>query len=150
MNIDKVHGSLPEIDAFLRIEIEFRPVSQVLPNLTPCPEYCVCLYGMSEDAVDEYLIRIRATADEYACIIRKALPEGTFWDLECKPILLFENKESLDIFLDFANVLDESSFFEFVSELQLDYNEPWTHVQMIKHEMVYEILDHYEGRYCDE
>ena len=150
MNIDIVHDSLPEIDSFLRIEIEFDQVPQVLPNYKVCPEYCICLYSITEEAVDDYLTRIRETADEYVCTIRKALPEGTFWDLECKPILLFENKESLDIFLDFANVLDESSFCEFISELELDYNDPWTHVQMIKHEMVYEILDHYEERYFDE
>lgn len=150
MNIEKVRSSLPEIDGFLRIEIEFDQVLQVLPNYKACPEYCVCLYGMSEETVDDYLKEITSAAEKYIWQISETVDEGTFWDLECKPILLFENKESLDIFLDFANMLDEESFCEFVSELQLDYNEPWTHVQTIKHEMVYEILDHYEGRYCDE
>ena len=150
MNIEKIHSSLPEIDSFLRIEIEFDQVPQVLPKYKACPEYCVCLYGMSEEAVDDYLKEITSAAEKYIWEISETIDEGTFWDLECKPILLFENKESLEIFLDFANVLDESSFCEFISELQLDYNEPWTHVQMIKHEMVYEILDHYDGRYCDE
>ena len=150
MNIEKVHSSLPEIDAFLRIWIEGERVEQVLPDYKSCSEYCVCIYGISENIIDDSLISIQATARKYSGRICKALSKGTAWDVECKPILLFENKESLDIFLDFANVLDEESFCEFVSELQLDYNEPWTHVQMIKHEMVYEILDHYEGRYCDE
>lgn len=150
MNIEKVHSSLPEIDAFLRIEIEFDQVPQVLPNYKACPEWCVCLYGMSEEAVDDSLKEIVSTAEKYIWEISETITEGTFWDLECKPILLFENKESLDIFLGFANVLDEDSFCEFVAELKLDYNEPWTHVLMIKHEMVYEILDHYERRYCDE
>lgn len=150
MNIDVTYSSLPEIDAFLRIEIEFDQVPQVLPDYKPRPEYCVCLYGMSEEDVDNYLININQTREKYFLTICETIKEGTFWDLECKPILLFENKESLDIFLDFANVLDEDSFCEFISELQLDYNEPWSHVQMIKQEMVYEILDHYEGRYFDE
>lgn len=150
MNIEKVHSSLPDIDAFLRVDIEYDQVEQVLPNYKACSEYCVCLYGMSEEEVDNYLISIRATAEKYGCTIRKTIPKGTFWDLMCKPILLFENKETLDVFLDFANMLDEDSFCEFVSELQLDYDEPWTHVQMITHEMVYEILDYYERRYCDE
>lgn len=150
MNIEKIHNSLPEIDAFLRIEIEFDQVPQVLPNYKACPEYCVCLCGMTEEAVDNYLISINKKREEYMWTICETIKEGTFWDIECKPILLFENKESLDIFLDFANALDESSFCEFISELELDYNDPWTHVQMIKHEMVYEILDHYEERYFDE
>ena len=150
MNIEKVHSALPEIDAFLRIEIEFDQIAQVLPDYKPCPEYCVCLYGMSEKTVDDYLREIEAKAGKYIWDISERIAEDTFWDLECKPILLFETKETLDIFLDFANVLDDDSFCEFISELQLDYNEPWTHVQMIKQETVYEILDHYEGRYCDE
>lgn len=150
MNIEKVHSSLPEIDVFLRIWIEGDRVGQVLPDYKSCSEYCVCIYGMSENAVDNYLISIQAAAKNYSGKIHGAISKGTAWDVECKPILLFEHKESLDLFLDFANVLDEGSFCEFISELQLDYNEPWTHVQMLKQELVYEILDHYERRYCDE
>lgn len=150
MNIEEVHSSLPEIDAFLRIWIEGDRVEQVLPDYKSCSEYCACIYGISEKIIDDSLISIQATARKYSGRICKALSKGMAWDVECKPILLFENKESLDTFLDFANVLNEESFCEFISELQLDYNEPWTHVQMIKHEMVYEILDHYEGRYFDE
>ena len=150
MNIEKVYSSLPKVDDFLRIEIEFDQIGQILPEYKPCPEYCVCIYGISEETVDDYLKDIESTAEKYIWKICENIDEGTFWNLECKPILLFENRDGVDIFLDFANMLDESSFYEVIFELQLDYNEPWTHVQMLKQERVYEILDHYKGRCCDE
>ena len=150
MNIEKAYRTLPEIDAFLQITIEFDQVKQVLPHYKPCPENCVCLYGMSEETVDDYLMAIEAMAEQYIWTISETIEEDTFWELECKPVFLFETKESLDVFVNFANGLNKDRFCEFIFELQLDYNKPWMHVQMIKHEMVYEIIEHYEGRCCDE
>lgn len=147
MNIRKYFKDIPQDDSFLDIHIEERESKDVFPDYTPCTEYCICLYGKSESEIETTLLSVRAKADTYTNKLRELFGNEVAWDVMCKPICLFENKECTFLFTDFANLLSEDDFWDFISEFQLDYNEPWTHVQLIDHAHLCEIIDHYERRF---
>ena len=146
MNINILYDYVPQRDAFIDIDIERNLVSKVLPEYENYAEYCLCIYGISEGVLDECLNDVHDKVEEYLCKISERIPDDTLWDLQCKPVFLFENKETATIFIDFANSLNEENFVEFVLEMKRAYYTPWTHVQMIKQSRIYEILDHYEER----
>lgn len=149
MNIRKYFNEIPQEDVFLDIYIENIESNDVFPDYTPCNEYCICLYGKSESEVEAALLPVRTKADIYTDKLRKDFGSAVAWDVMCKPICLFENKECAILFTDFANLLSEDDFRDFISEFQLDYNVPWTHVQLITNARLWEIINYYEGRFGD-
>lgn len=150
MNINKLYDYVPQRDAFIDIEIENELTNGILSEYETCAEYCLCIYGVTETVLDECLVSVAKKAEEYLLKISEHIPEDTLWDLQCRPIFLFENKETAIIFMDFANTLSEEDYVSFMDELERDYYEPWTHIQMIRQSQIYEIIDHYEGRFfCD-
>ena len=46
--------------------------------------------------------------------------------------------------MDYSNSLDEEAFCDFVSEIQLRFNQPWTHVRMISHGEEVKIIERWE------
>ena len=147
MNVRKSFEEIPQEDSFLDIHIEDNAPNDVFPDYIPCTEYCICLYGKSESDVETAMLSIRAKADSYTSKLKELFGYNVAWDVMCKPICLFENRECALLFIDFANLLSENDFWDFISELQLDYNEPWTHVQLITHAQLCELIDYYEGRF---
>ena len=149
MNIRKLFNSVPREDAFLTLafDIDGKEPETVFPEYKPHDEGCVCIYGISESELDNALLLINAKADDYADPLRCSPLKCVVW---CKPIFLFETRKCAHLFKDFANLLTEEDFYEFIGELQLDYNEPWTHVQMITHAQLNDIVDYYKDifEYC--
>lgn len=147
MNIQKLYEDLPQIDTFMNIEMEYEQVEHVLTEYQFSQEYCICIYGLPKNVMDSYLLKICKKAEKYIQMLTENLDKDICWDLEIKPILLFENKECAVLFKTFANLLDEDEFCAFVRKLQLDYNEPWTHVHLITHNELQNILDYQKRRF---
>ncbi len=150
MNINMLFNCVPQRDAFISIQIEDNLIDQIVPEYENIPEHCICIYGVSEEIVDSCLWDVVNKAEEYKTKITKSISKDILCDLLCKPIFLFENKEMATVFMDYANTLNEEQFAIFIDELQCDYNVPWQHVQTIKNEKVYDIIDHYERRFGDD
>lgn len=150
MNIAKLYEYVPQRDAFIDIEIENGAINKILPEYEHYMDSCLCIYGISESELDGCLVSVKAKVDEYISEIKEHLPNNILWDLKCKPVLLFENKETAIIFMEFANSLSDEDFNEFIDEMEYAYYEPWIHVKMIPQARIYDITDYYEERYCDD
>ncbi len=146
MNIRKIFDSVPQEDAFLNIWIADKEIERIFPEYIPHSEKCICIYGATEEELDKALIKIKSKGDYYTNKIKTMDLNGLAWDVECKHVFLFESRECAFLFEDFANILPVEEFFDFISELQLDYNIPWTHVQIINQTRLHEIIDNYEER----
>jgi len=148
LNIEELFDFVPQKDAFINIHIEKDLVPHILPEYEVCAEQCICIYGVPELVVDECLSELTEKAEEYKNKILKSIPGDILWDIVCKPVFLFDNKQTANTFSDFANSLCEEDYLEFIDELQRDYCLPWTYVQMIRFEQIHDILEPYERRYC--
>lgn len=131
MNVEKIYSVIPDENTFLQISIANCEPEQALHEYNQIPDKCVCIYGVSEQEIDQAMIAVKKRADYYAAKITGSSLCDHAWDVECKPILLVDTKESASLFRDFANLLDETTFCSFIDELQLAYNIPWTHVHML-------------------
>ena len=140
------YDHLPPTDVFLRIDISCGEATQILPEYESVQEDFICIYGLSESAMDDHLLKIQEKADDYASKLTEAFGEQELWDIVLKPILLFENKACTFLFDDFICSLNDDELYEFIYGLQKDYNHPWTHVQMIYQMHLYGIIDRYENR----
>lgn len=150
MNINTLFDYIPQRDAFFEIYIEDHNVSDVLPEFEENKEHCICIYNVFEDTVNDFLPDLSEKWQSNIEKMHEIISPLTLWDQVCKPIFLFENKEMAKVFMDYANTLDDEDFATFIDELQRDYNIPWRYVKLIRNEKVYEIVDHYERRFCDE
>lgn len=144
-NIDICYEKLPNVDEFLTVWIENKNIREVLPDFASSTEYCLCIYGTSETDLENRLCAVKKYADEIkACIESRGI---TCCDIEIKPIFLFARKEDADIFIEFANNLMGQDFFDFIYELRHDYNIAWTSAQQFDNRTVYDIIEHYQGRF---
>ena len=149
MNINILYDCIPDRDAFFKMFIENHTVEQVLPEFKNSPEHCICIYGVTEGAVNAFLPELSIRWEHIINLKIERIPIDIMWELVCKPIFLFESKEMAIEFQDYANSLDDEDFATFIDELQRDYNEPWRYVLLIRNEKVYDIIDYYEGRFGD-
>ena len=140
MNVEKIYNGIPDENTFLQISIANYEPEQAFHEYNQIPDKCVCIYGVSEQEIDQAMIAVRKRADYYVAKITESPLCDHTWDVECKPILLVDTKESAFLFQDFANLLDETTFCSFILELQLSYNNPWTHVQMLTHAELCDII----------
>lgn len=144
-NIDICYEGLPNVDDFLTAWIENKDIREVLPDFTSSNTYCLCIYGISETDLENRLSSVKIYADEIkTCIESKGI---TCYDIEIKPIFWFARKEDADVFIEFANNLVGQDFFDFIYELRNDYNIAWTSVQQFDNRTVYDIIEHYQGRF---
>lgn len=139
------YDQLPPIDALLRIDLSYGSVAQILPEYKPVQADFICIYDMPELEVDDYLLQVQEKADKYALKLA-SLGSEVVWDLVLKPILLFKNKDCTFLFESFLFSLCPDEQFDFIYSLQSDYNQPWTHIQMIDHAHLSNIINHYEKR----
>ena len=142
----KCYDHLPPADAFLQIDISCSEAAQILPEYKAAQEDFICIYGLSESAMDDHLLKVQKKADEYAVKLAEVLGKEMVWDIVLKPILLFENKACTILFEDWICSLNDEELNEFIYGLQRDYNQPWTHVQMIGHTILDRIMDRDENR----
>lgn len=147
-NINVCYENLPDIDVFLSVWLENMEIKDVLSDFKVSDESCICIYGVAEQDISSKLAEIKQYADEITAYIKSQNIQC--YDIIIKPILVFERKEDADLFTEFANRIREQEFFDLIHELQSDYNVAWTSVQMFTNENVYDIIDHYEKRYCDD
>lgn len=150
MNIRELCNYVPQRDAFLSIQIENDLVNRVLPEYEDIPGICVCIYGISEYIMDGCMAAVAKKAEEYKSMIKSSIPGDVLWDIMCKPVLLFEDKECATIFSDYANSLDDTAYASLIDSLAADYNIPWQHIKTIRKDRIYEIIDFYEGKIKDE
>lgn len=148
MNIVEMFDYVPPKDAFIDIHLESEFILHVLPEYEAYEEWCICIYGVSEEKLDKFFLGLVEKVGEYRRIIMGNHSRKMIWDIICKPIFLFDNRQTATVFSDFANNLCEEHFLEFISELERDYYLPWTHVRMIYYTQIYDILEPYERRYC--
>lgn len=147
-NINVCYGNIPNKDVFISVWLENMEMEDVLPDFNVSDENCICIYGVTEQDISHKISEIKIYADELETFIKSKKIQC--YDIHIKPIFVFNRKEDADIFTEFTNRLEEQDFFDLIHELQLDYNVAWTSVQMFTNEMVYNIIDHYEKRYCDD
>lgn len=145
MNINGYYNGLPEYDDFLTISIDKGNQKSIIPNFKKCDEACICVYNVSEAEIADYLASVEKRSFELISEIKKNIGDK-LWDLELKPIFLFEDEKSLLTFLDFSNQLNKEAFFEMISELQLAFNEPWKSVRRLTYENVLNIISDYNLR----
>ncbi len=150
MNIRELCNYVPQRDAFLSIQTENNLVKQILPEYEDISGICVCIYGISEDIMDGCMEAVTQKAEEYKSKIKSFIPGDVMWDIMCKPVLLFDDKECATIFSDYANSLDVEGFASLIDSLANDYNIPWQHIKTIRKDSIYEIIDFYEGKMKDE
>lgn len=144
-NIDICYEGLPNVDDFLTVWIENKDMREVLPDFTESNACCLCIYGISETDLENQLCSVKEHADAIkSCIESNGI---TCYDIEIKPIFWFARKEDADLFIEFANSLVEQDFFDLMYELSLDYNIAWTSVQQFDNRTVYDIIEHYQGRF---
>ncbi|MBQ7874232.1 MAG: hypothetical protein IJ306_03600 [Oscillospiraceae bacterium] len=144
MNINSYYKNIPQYDAFLDFHTEKSAPDSILPDFVQGDEACVCIYGASESAVKDYLSALDDYSRKLALSIKSKISKDEAWDLEIKPIFLFESEKDLLNFIDFANHLDDEAFFEMIQKLQLIYNEPWISVRQLNHEKICEIIHRYK------
>ena len=147
-NINVCYENLPDKDVFLSVWLENMEIKDVLSDFNVSDESCICIYGVAEKDISYKLAEIKQYVDAITAYIKSQNIQ--YYDIRIKPIFVFNRKEDADIFAEFANRLEEQNFYDLIHELQLDYNIAWTSVQMFTNEMVYNIIDHYEKRYCDD
>lgn len=147
-NINVCYGNIPNKDVFISVWLENMEMEDVLPNFNVSDENCVCIYGVTEQDISHIISEIKIYADELETFIKSKRIQC--YDICIKPIFVFSRKEDAEIFREFTNRLEEQDFYDLIHELQLDYNVAWTSVQIFTNEMVYNIIDHYEKRYCDD
>lgn len=147
-NINVCYGNIPNKDVFISVWLENMEMEDVLPNFNVSDENCVCIYGVTEQDISHIISEIKIYADELETFIKSKRIQC--YDIRIKPIFVFSRKEDAEIFREFTNRLEEQDFYDLIHELQLDYNVAWTSVQIFTNEMVYNIIDHYEKRYCDD
>ena len=146
MNINNYYDHIPCFDASLKFWTENSKPQTILPDFYICDEVCLCLYGIAETTVANYLSEIKCHGEKLAAEIKKNILSHEAWDLELKPIFLFDTKETLMNFIDFTNRLSDEQFYTVICEMQLDYNVPWVSGQLLNSETVYDIIDYYEAR----
>lgn len=145
MNIRKMFSRIPEADTFLHIYIDLNQcIGRVLPEFNPHPEHCICIYGISETEMDEFLPMIENRAEKYAQKINETISKETAWVLKIKCVLLFEDEKCALLFKEFANLLDVDDFNDLITDIQLEYHNPWKHIPMIKKESMHDFIDHYK------
>lgn len=143
MNVEKLFSGIPNEDTFLQISLENSKPEQILQEYHTCPEKCICIYGVSEPEIEQSMAVIRKRADYFAEKLSGKQFCDCTWDIVCKPILLVDTKKTATLFRTFANLLEETTFFDLITELQLTYNTPWTRVQLLTHSRLCDILNRY-------
>lgn len=144
MNIMKYYNGLPEYDDLLNIWMEHSDPRTVFPDFSLCDEDCICIYGISESDVADFLTEVKEYSSQLTVTIQQSVLPDEAWDVEIKPVFLFDTKETGLIFIDYVNSLSIEQFYNMIRELQLVYNVPWTMTYPLDNEMVYRIMDRYE------
>lgn len=102
----------------------------------------VLISGVETAAMSDFMAVVKQRGQELMAYYRELLPDGP-WDVAVKPVFLFE---TIDLALEFRGMigmLDEGDQAEVLSDLQLEYNEPWGEVTVIDFAEWIKIEDRY-------
>ena len=102
----------------------------------------VLISGVGTTAMSDFMAVVKLRGQELVDYYRELLPDGS-WDVAVKPVFLFE---TMDLSLEFRGMmtmLDEGDQAEVLSDLQLNYNQPWGEVTMIDFAEWMKIEDRY-------
>lgn len=143
MNIKDIYTFFPNFDRLLRISIEDHDVSEILPGRDGDEAPVICVYGITETEVRACL---EAYAQEFESITEKikgVAGADELWDVEIKPILLFDTLKTAQLFCDFANSLEYEQFCEMIDEMQRQYNTPWKSAELLDERITKKIIEEY-------
>lgn len=120
---------LPQTDDMLSIWTEPSEVRRP-STWTGCDSDYVLISGVDTAAMSDFMAVVKQRGQELMAYYRELLPDAP-WDVSVKPIFLFETMDLALEFRGMIGMLDEGDQAEVLSDLQLEYNEPWGEVTMI-------------------
>ena len=147
MNLKEIYTYLPNCDSFLQVNIEDHNINHILPDFCADDNSVICIYGISEDLMNKTICKCAQVAQLLNKEISDKMLSKEVWDIQIKPYFLFDTLETLILFYNFANQLNEEQFSEMIDEMQIEYNVPWESVTLLVGKTTLEIIKYYERRY---
>lgn len=149
VNIDEYFNYVPNAEKLIKVSFETSNASNIIPWYSD-GNPVICIYGVAETTVNERLKLAKMKADEIVKTIKRSIPSDELWDIEIKPVFLFDTEANLLDFFELANSLDDEAYSEMIDKMQLKYNEPWEKVAILDCNEIQRIIKNMRGDFtCD-
>jgi len=123
-------NGIPRQDDFITIWTDPNIPQVKHPQVSGSDSDYIILTGLDKDSMAELTDEVNKRGQEISTFCRTHYPKGS-WDVMIKPIIWMETLESALDFLNFVSVLDEGDQSEIITDIQLEFNEPWGMVDQI-------------------
>lgn len=90
----------------------------------------IALVDVSQQAIEAMMTKANQRAEDLAQLCRRFLSHGA-WDITIKPILWFENSESIAELQRLLEGPDSADQLALIDEMQMKFNDPWGEVRKI-------------------
>lgn len=147
MNLKEFYNFIPNANSFINVSLEFTDIAKIIPEFLSDNNEVICLYDICEKDMCECLKIVKETADVIKRKLVDTISLNEMWDIEIKPIFLFDTQESLLLFYDYANMLDEDNYYDMIDEMQRKYNVPWSAVTLLIKKHTQDIIEYYTRRF---
>ena len=135
-------NGIPRQDDFLSIWIDPDIQSESHFDWNGSDSAYIILTGVDRNSIAILMDEIRSRRQELSMFYRTHYSAGS-WDVMIKPSIWMESVDSALDFLKCLSPLDEEDQSEIISDIQLEFNEPWEIPYLISDEIWAELKSSY-------
>ena len=136
-------NGLPRIDDFIRIWIDPNVPQKARPDWEPSDSDYMILTGQDNPSISKLMTEVNHRGQELSAFFCSNYPSGS-WDVMIKPVMWIESLDAaLDLYKTISS-LDEGDQAEILTDIQLEFDEPWGMVSLITDDIWSEIKARYD------
>jgi len=123
-------NELPQADSFIQIWTDPDVPQIACPKWEDTDIDYIILTGQNEQSMTELMVEVNKRGQELTEFFRDHYAAGS-WDVMIKPIAWMESIEAAIELYETLSFLDEGDQSEILTDIQLEFNEPWGRVKLI-------------------